>query len=86
MLRYQDFVPKQIQPGFLFGVTRYENFDEAVAAAGDWIAQGEVQVVNVETVVLPALWQEEGSADPEVCTPANVNAYWYQFIRVWYHD
>jgi hypothetical protein len=86
MLRYQDFVPKQIQPGFLFAATRYESFDEAVAAAGAWIDQAALQVVNVETVVLPALWQEEGSADPELRASGDSSTFWYQFVRVWYHD
>lgn len=86
MLRYQDFVPRQIRASFPLAPVQYESFDEAVAAAGAWIAQGELQVVNVETVVLPALWQEEGSADSELRASGDSSTYWYQFVRVWYHD
>src|SRR5262249_25407554 len=67
----------------------FESFEQAVRAANDWIAAERVDVVNVETVLLPVKWDAERS-DAKT-TPPFVNVYLtnrdfncLHFVRVWY--
>jgi hypothetical protein len=88
MILYRDFSPGRIPGGLLHG-DRYETFERAVAAANAWITEQKVNLLTVETVVLPNIWSgdEEGTSDGEVETTesmTSINA-WYQFLRVWYH-
>ena len=56
MLKYKDFVPKEIvAPGFL-NPGKHETFEAAVRAANQWIADNEIKIVSMETVVLPNIW------------------------------
>ena len=50
------------------------------------IDRSVVDVVNVETVVLPNIWSqyEEGTTDPALHTSGDMASQWNQFIRVWY--
>ncbi len=85
MISYKDFAPKQVNRSGFLRQAEYETFDEAVEAAGAWIEQGAVTVINVETVVLPNIWGqfEEGTEDVALAT-AEGYAVWHQFVRVWY--
>ncbi len=88
MLNYKDFVPKQIEaPGFL-NPGEHESFDHAVAAANDWIVENDIQVIGMETVVLPNIWSrwEEGSADASIGTSGDTPSRWHQFLRCWYRE
>ncbi len=88
MLRYIDFVPKQLaEPGF-FAPGEHEDFNAAVAAANDWLAGNKVRLINLETVVLPNIWSrwEQGSADASLHTSGENPSRWHQFVRVWYMD
>jgi hypothetical protein len=86
MIAYEDFVPKVLNPGHLFQSAVYEDFDHAVESANKWILAEQIDVVNVETVVLPNVHssQEEGSNDPAILSYGEFNTLWHQFIRVWY--
>jgi hypothetical protein len=91
MLKHRDFVPKVLNTPRFMGVAwagreEYEDLDDAEASAGAWIEQEKIQVVSVETVVLPNIWApgEEGSEDPAIATQAPPT--WHQFIRVWYRE
>lgn len=55
----------------------------AVEAAGDRVQQWQVRLINVETVVLPNIWSEEGTQDPELQIAGGYGS-WNQFVRVWY--
>lgn len=88
MIRYRDFAPHVIKRGLLHS-DDYENFDAAVAAANAWIASSSVEILNVETVVLPNISPDrsEGTIDGRVETEEAMTSIneWYQFMRVWYH-
>jgi hypothetical protein len=45
-----------------------------------------IEVVNIETVVLPNIHDEleEGSMDTNLDTMSNSTSSWNQFVRVWY--
>lgn len=64
--------------------TDYESFEEVLATANAWIRDHKIEVLNIETVVLPNMWREVGQT--RICTISVVlgNSYWYQFLRVWY--
>jgi len=85
MIRHQDFVPQMTSQGSLFKPAEFESFEEALVEANQWIKENEINVVNVETVVLPNIWNrwEEGTKDPALGTGESP-VHWHQFIRVWY--
>jgi len=85
MLRHQDFVPRMLTPQALFQPATFEPFEEALTEANLWIKENQIHVVNVETVVLPNIWNrwEEGTKDPALGTGESP-VHWHQFIRVWY--
>lgn len=86
MVGYRDFLPREMRPAGFFRPAEYETFPAAVAAANDWIQRNSIQVINVETVVLPNLYNpgEEGSGDADIRTSGEMASHWYQFLRVWY--
>jgi hypothetical protein len=86
MLCHQDFVPKLLKPAAFFSPAEHESFDAALAEANLWIKENEIKVVNVETVVLPNIWNrfEEGSKDTALGVADTMPHFWHQFIRVWY--
>ena len=91
MLAFKDFVPRQLRAprlGFSSEALQgdYETLDAALTAANAWLREAGVEVVNVETVVLPNLWSsyEHGSADPALGSTGS--PIWNQFIRVWYRE
>jgi phenolic acid decarboxylase len=89
MLEYRDFVPKIIAqgpwqfPGIQMDHT-YETLESAATAAGRWMKDSGVRVLQIETVVLPNIWLEEGSADVSLPDMPKVMNRWLQFVRVWF--
>ncbi len=86
MIAFKDFVPQELQPGGFLALPQYEMIDVTVQAANDWISQQGVQVLNVETVVLPNLWHpgSKGTGEGMRRTRSDFPSDWYQFVRVWY--
>lgn len=86
MIGFKDFVPRMLAEPGLFKAGEYESFDEAVAAANRWIKEYDINVVNMETVVLPNIWSrwEEGSKDVSLGTSGDSPSRWHQFVRCWY--
>ena len=87
MLKYKDFVPRQLRAPGIFEQGDHESFDAAVIAANSWLSEVDVKLINMETVVLPNIWSkwEEGSADASIGTGDSPNR-WHQFLRCWYLD
>lgn len=88
MLKYRDFVPQQIEAPGLLKPGQHESFEHAVEAANQWIAQSDIKLISIETVVLPNIWSrwEEGSGDASIGTSGDMFSRWHQFVRCWYHD
>ncbi|MEX2026535.1 MAG: hypothetical protein WEH44_04525 [Pirellulaceae bacterium] len=86
MIRYHDFVPKMTAPPGFFSPGEYETFDAALEAANAWIKENDVQVMHVETVVLPNIWHtwEEGTKDGALGTSGESPSHWHQIVRIWY--
>lgn len=88
MLACRDFVPRMRDEGGFFRQPEFEDFEQAVEAAGRWIESTGVEVVSVETVVLPNMHDsgEQGAADPSLRTSGEMSSSWHQFVRVWYRS
>jgi hypothetical protein len=86
MIQFRDFVPKMTAPPGFFKLAEYESFEAAVAAANQWIRESRIDLVNIETVVLPNIWSgwEKGSTDTSLGTSGESPSHWHQFVRVWY--
>jgi len=86
MIAYRDFVPTQISAPALFKLAKYESLDETLEAANAWIRTNSINVLNVETVVLPNLCApySEGTADPNLVLQPGFAESWNQFFRIWY--
>lgn len=88
MIKNKDFTPQITKKGGMFKSTKVEGFQEVVDHMNIWIAENKPEVITIETVVLPNIYDpdEEGSEDTMLGTGGQSNAHWYQFIRVWYRD
>ncbi|MEO8497073.1 MAG: hypothetical protein ABI614_18530 [Planctomycetota bacterium] len=86
MIQFRDFVPEMLSAPALFKAGEYESMAAALTAANAWIKANDIQIVNVETVVLPNIWSryEEGTADVALGTSGEMPSHWHQFVRVWY--
>jgi hypothetical protein len=88
MIEYKDFVPEiKKKAGFIIE-TFSEPLTDTLQQANKWIEQNNVNIINVETVVLPNIhnFQEEGSADTDINVYQKSNSNWHQIIRVWYKN
>jgi len=96
MIKYKDFAPRITERGPFGGPAEYESFSEVVSAANQWIESTTIQVINVETVVLPD-WSIESTSD-DVYGVTTSNAFYpvmisqglpikyFQCVRVWYRE
>ena len=84
MLQFRDFVPQEVKGKWHEG-KKYEDFDAAVAAAGQWLQEEEIAPLEIETVVLPNIKDptDDGTTDGAIVTVSGW-ASWHQFLRIWY--
>ena len=88
MIAFKDFVPKDKTKALALSRT-YESLEEAVARANEWIESQEVQVVNVETVLLPGI-KSENESGAAIAKHRNLSfspvsqTPWTQVVRVWH--
>jgi hypothetical protein len=79
MIDQKDFIPKTLSTHWLKGI-QTESFDAAIAAANEWISGENIEVINVETIVLP-IGEDDATETPSITgVPVSLR----QFIRVWY--
>lgn len=95
MIKYKDFAPRITEWGPFGGASEYESFSEIVSAVNQWIESTTIQVINVETVVLPDRIEGTDDGDYGVTTS---NAFYpvmisqglaikyFQCVRVWYRE
>ena len=87
MIKFQDFVPEQVEKARMFKKASYESLDTAMERMNEWRRKNySYRILNIETVVLPNihLKAEEGSTDVALPTEAEFSSSWHQFVRVWY--
>ncbi len=81
-IAFKDFFPAVLKAGFLS--SEYEMFPAVVDRANEWIATSGVQVLNVETLVLPNVSDENEAQQTNIRTSGEMSSYWRQILRVWY--
>ena len=84
MLQYRDFVPGKVKGKWYEGET-YENFEAAVEAANQWLANEQITPIQIETVILPNVdfGDEDGTSDSGIEVVGGM-ASWFQILRIWY--
>lgn len=84
MITFEDFAPGVVERRGLFRYSGFQSIEAAVQAANAWIVENDIDLIHIETVVLPNVWSpgEEGTVDAEL--PGGDMSTWYQFVRVWY--
>ena len=88
MIAFKDFVPTDITPMLALS-RRHETLTDVLARANAWIAEHSLQIVNVETVVLPpgSAAQNDASFRDNVQYDFGrfeVGGQRVQIVRVWY--
>jgi len=95
MIQYKDFAPRITERGPFGGASDYESFSDLVSAVNQWIGSAAIQVINVETVVLPD--RIEGTSDGvygvttsnafyPVMISQGITVNYFQCVRVWYRE
>ncbi len=83
-IEVKDFVPEKAKGSF-FKSGKIQGFDEVMEQANKWVSENaDLKIINVETVVLPNIHDEDGSFDTELFTGGETHSQWYQLIRIWY--
>lgn len=86
MIAYRDFVPRMLGPTGLLGEPSFQTLQDALDGCNAWIAEQAVEILHIETVVLPNVHHpfEEGSEDVNIRQDDDWVTPWNQFIRVWF--
>lgn len=95
MIQCKDFAPRITERGPFGGPSDYESFSEVVSAVNQWIESTTIQVINIETVVLPDRIEGTDDGDYGVNTsnafyPVMISqglaVKYFQCVRVWYKE
>jgi hypothetical protein len=95
MIQCKDFAPRITERGPFGGPSDYESFSKVVNTVNQWIESRTIQVINVETVVLPD--RIEGTSDDvygltvsnsfhPVTISQGITVNCFQCVRVWYRE
>jgi hypothetical protein len=83
-LSYKDFFPVVLKSGFFS--TQHEDLAATVVRASDWVSKAGIDIINVETVVLPNVKNVEDASEVGIYTSGEMSSHWYQVVRVWYQS
>ncbi|MBE8970712.1 hypothetical protein IQ277_32240 [Nostocales cyanobacterium LEGE 12452] len=95
MIQCKDFAPRITERGPFGGASDYESFSEVVSEVNQWIENTTIQVINVETVVLPDSLKSTSdgvygvtvsNGVYPVMISQGVTANCFQCVRVWYRE
>ena len=84
-LTFKDFLP-EIQKKILGIPTDYESIHEVLTRVKRWIEREQIKIINVETLLLPAMPSGNAESPPARMTGASGSMGTFQIIRVWYDD
>lgn len=87
-LAFRDFVPRlsASTTGREAGFRDAKALQSVLEAVDAWVDAAGIQVISVETVVLPNMHDEDGSEDTALHTSGDLPSVWHQFVRVWYRS
>ncbi|HYF61749.1 MAG TPA: hypothetical protein VD886_02980 [Herpetosiphonaceae bacterium] len=85
MIAFRDFLP-QIESRRMLGMlAEYEDVNAMLDRANQWIAESDLRVLNVETLLVPRRYFSETEELQTQLEPVTHNVAWsVQVIRVWY--
>lgn len=94
-IEFTDFRPAATTPGNFLVSTKHEPLTKTLEKVNAWVCRESIEVVNIETLLLPNLdedsghWFNEGteinhSHSARIRTAGEVRSHWYQVIRVWH--
>ncbi|SCX95661.1 hypothetical protein SAMN05192588_0425 [Nonlabens sp. Hel1_33_55] len=85
-IKHIDFAPKSLEKSF-WGSHTYEDLGMVLERANEWIRRNyNVEIINVETVVMPNIFIKEASITDQVTQVATGGSIVqnFQIIRIWY--
>ena len=85
MLTFKDFIP-QIQKRVLGLPTAYESIHEVLTRVNRWLEREQLEVISIETLLLPKLPGEAEESPPARMTGASSSTGTFQVIRVWFRE
>lgn len=85
MIGYRDFSPQE-SPGGFFKTAQSESFERVVEAANRWIRESGVNMINVETLLVPEPLAGELSTSSGELTSFEAAGFssFRQVLRIWY--
>jgi hypothetical protein len=95
MIQCKDFAPRITERGPFGGASDYESFSKVLSEVNQWIASTTIQVINVETVVLPDSLKSTSdgvygvtvsNGVYPVVISQGVTIKCFQCVRVWYRE
>ena len=90
-IKMKDFIPEVIKKGkTIFNPEESEGVDSLLQKVNIWLkANPDLQIINIETVILPSLYQRRTDGDSQqnsLLIVSETSYYNYQIIRVWYRE
>lgn len=90
MIQFKDFAIKTTKPAGWLNSPEFEPLEETLLRVNNWIEENELMVLNVETIVLPNVYDDgtkrtssKGAYKSKETGSGSPN-WWYQIFRVWY--
>ena len=95
MIKCQYFAPRITKRGPFGRPAKYESFSDVISVVNQWIENSTIQVMNIETFVLPN--SSESTSDSVYGVPVSNGVYpvliskgmtihCFQCVRVWYRE
>lgn len=81
-ITFRDFLPED-RTRFLGLGRKFEPRTELMARVNAWLEEESIEVLNIETVLLPGLPEEDSTVSTEKLLQSTQ---WAQAIRVWYRE
>ena len=87
MFAYKDFAPGVVEKGSFFRGSKVESLKEVVATAKHWAKTNSVEVINIETVLLPVTSKDPAESFERTAISVELGmAEWTQIVRVWFRE
>lgn len=83
-IEFRDFAPAFAKSRVIGEPGLCDDFASAVEAANQWIHDQQIDVVNIETVLLPDMHARGGTGEGQLFVSTVSGGYWYQFVRIWF--
>lgn len=83
-IKYLDFSPIKL-PKIKVGDFIWESLDQTITRASDWVSSNGINVINIETVLLPNVYDKDTSMQ-QIHTSGENSSSWFQIVRIWFQE